>query len=964
MKNLFSLSFLVLFSIIASAQVSINDQPLSSKAAFIRAMEVPSIRLDAPGMDLIEIEDEQAELEGKPPRYSVHIPVGLTFENSGDWVELKGGARVWRLRVEASNALATTLMFDRFELPEGSRLHIYNDDRSSVIGAFSDHNNADGGTFATQIVLGEAFTIEYLEPYSVRGLGQMEISHVGYVYRYVYGPEDEPETRGGSQSCEVDVNCSEGNNWQDEKRGVVRIGLVFPNGGSWCSGSMVNNTSLNCAQYMLTALHCTDGSTNNNFGQYVFYFNYESSGCGSGSAPTNQTVVGCVPRADSNDGGGNSGSDFSLVEITPTIPAGYNAYFNGWNAQNIGSQSGVGIHHPAADRKKISTYTTQLTTTGWGINNTHWRVFWSGTANGHGVTEGGSSGSPLFDSQGRIVGTLTGGGSFCSQVPNPSSDAYGKMSYHWQSNPGDDLKDWLDPANTGQLTLAGTYAPCTPANQYDAGISAISQPTSSICANSITPVVTLSNYGSNTLVNVNIHYNVDGNGTQIYQWSGSLGTNQSTTVTLPAISVTSGNHTFNAYTSSPNGQADENNSNNAAASGFTVTIADTYVTLVLNTDDYGEETTWELVQNGGGTVASGGPYTNFENIQVLEELCVAAGECYTFTIYDSFGDGICCYTGTQNPNYQDGNYSIGNANGVSIWTGSEFTDDESVNFCVPSIVADCDTLYDPFFSNASGFALYGNNGGGYIAGSNSFGDLAKAQAFGALQQPAEITGIIFWTAAKVDDGADVIGNLYGLDGSGTDLGGATNAAPGTVLATGSKALARIDTSGFFNHVEFNSPYTVNGGFAVGLDFSDFGNSDALGIVTNTDGDANGADMAWEKWSDGNWYSMNEAWNSQTDADFDLGIFPIICAQNVTNIDDLSTYFSLFPNPNSGQFSIINSASLSGQMNVYNSVGQLIVTKQLSGQTVVECDLRGSVSGIYLVQVKTESGLWTSRVVLK
>jgi hypothetical protein len=964
MKKLLPLIGFLSFSVSVIAQVSVDVAPLSSKADFIRDYEVVSIRLDRPDLNVISEQDEVNELAGKPPRYALHLPLGISTENGGDWMELKGGARIWRVRLEATGALATTLLFDEFQIPEGGLVHVYNDDRSHVLGAFTSQNNQDGGTYATQILIGEACTIEYYEPASVRGQGLIDISDLGYCYRYIYGPETVQE-RGGSQSCEVDINCSpEGTNWQDEKRGVVRMSVVSNQGAGWCTASFVNNTNLDCTPYILTALHCTEGSSNNNFGQYTFYCNYESSGCGSGSAPTNQTIVGCTEQANSGDGGGNSGSDFSLLEATGSVPSAYNVYYNGWNAQSTASSSGVGIHHPAGDRKKISTYTTQLQSTSWGsATGSHWRVYWSATNNGHGVTEGGSSGSPLFDTQGRIVGTLTGGGSYCSTPNQP--DQYGKVAYHWQSNPGDNLKDFLDPGNTGQLTLAGTYAPCTPPATDDSGISNIESPEGSICDNSITPIVTLTNYGGNTLMNVVINYNVDGIGTQQYPWSGSLATNQSTTVTLPAMTVSAGNHTFNAYTSSPNGQTDPNSGNNASASAFSITIADTYVTFILNTDDYGEETTWEFAQDGGGVVASGGPYNNFENIQIEEVICVASGECYTFTIFDSFDDGICCYTGTQNPGYQDGSYSIADETGISIFTGSEFGTQEVVNFCIPASPENCVTLYNPFDSNASGYTIYPNNGGGYIAGSNSFGDLAKAQAFAAPQQPSEVAALVFWTVSKVDDGGSVIANLYDLDGSGTDLGGSTNTAPGTILSTESLTLQRVDTSGFLNRIDFTSPQIISSSYAVGLDFSSFSGDDELGIVTNVDGDANGADLAWEQWSDGDWYSMNQAWNSQIDADFDLAIFPVLCPQNITGgiaTEELS--FSVYPNPSNGEFALVSSSKFDAQLSILNTLGQVVQTSSINGQDIVRIDLRDQVSGIYFIKLDTEKGSWTERVIVR
>jgi hypothetical protein len=122
-----------------------------------------------------------------------------------------------------------------------------------------------------------------------------------------------------------------------------------------------------------------------------------------------------------------------LVELNGTLPTTVNARMNGWSIETTPAVPGVGIHHPAGDIKKISTYNTVSTTT-WpgGASGAHWQVVWVANANGHGVTEGGSSGSPLFDANGRIIGTLTGGGSYCTATSSP--DQYGKMTYHWESN--------------------------------------------------------------------------------------------------------------------------------------------------------------------------------------------------------------------------------------------------------------------------------------------------------------------------------------------------------------------------------------------------------------------------------------------------------------------------------------------------------------------------------------------------
>jgi hypothetical protein len=225
-------------------------------------------------------------------------------------------------------------------------------------------------------------------------------------------------------------------------------------------------------------LHCGVSATTANMTQWKFYFKYEAPSCTNPSTAgtlDDYFITGCLRIADSGDNGGDSGSDFLLVKlgsstneaatITTLKSANFSAYWNGWNANTTATTGGVGIHHPAGDIKKISTFSGTSVSAGWNGNglSSHWRQSWTSNSNGHGVTEGGSSGSPLFNnSQGYIIGTLTGGSSSCNSPT--SQDYYGKMSYHWTSNGttnAERLKPWLDPTNSGVLTLAGSANPCT-----------------------------------------------------------------------------------------------------------------------------------------------------------------------------------------------------------------------------------------------------------------------------------------------------------------------------------------------------------------------------------------------------------------------------------------------------------------------------------------------------------------------
>ena len=233
---------------------------------------------------------------------------------------------------------------------------------------------------------------------------------------------------------------------------------------------MVNNVAHDCKRLILTAQHCGVGISDEDFLLWKFYFGYQRPNCGTGSALQNRVITGCFKRGESNDNGGQNGSDFLLLEAEDAINPSWNPFWLGWDATTDTHTGGKCIHHPAGDEKKISTYTGNAqNSTFWTGMATHYRVVWAETESGWGVTEGGSSGSPLFESSGKVIGTLTGGGSFCNSVQpggQTQPDYYGKMNYHWTSNPGpatEELKTWLDPDNTGTLVLDGSYTPCVTA---------------------------------------------------------------------------------------------------------------------------------------------------------------------------------------------------------------------------------------------------------------------------------------------------------------------------------------------------------------------------------------------------------------------------------------------------------------------------------------------------------------------
>ena len=451
---------------------------LNSQITLVNAADgVPKIEFPKINRQQLADEDVIRDKQGILYRIGVAQFTNITTENAGVWTTNTDGSRMWKLRVSSEGAEALSILFQTFKIYGGTTFDVLNLNGRKVHNTMTIADVQETFTQNAALCQGDDLILVLNEPVNTQP-SEIHIDRIMHNYRSIgYGTQ---EKINESASCEVNVNCSPvGDTWQDEKKGVARIYVVETGSAGWCTGSLINNTSQNCRPYFLTALHCGVSTSTTNMTQWKFYFRYEAPACTNPTSVgtlANYFITGCVRKADSADNGGDTGSDFLLVQlgsatnesatITTLKSTNFNAYWNGWNANNTATTGGTGIHHPAGDIKKISTFTGTTLSNSWGgsVQNTHWRFSWTANANGHGVTEGGSSGSPLFNnSQGYIVGTLTGGSSYCNAQTSP--DMYGKMSYHWTSNgttTAKQLKPWLDPTNSGALTLAGSFDPCTP----------------------------------------------------------------------------------------------------------------------------------------------------------------------------------------------------------------------------------------------------------------------------------------------------------------------------------------------------------------------------------------------------------------------------------------------------------------------------------------------------------------------
>ncbi|MCZ6597337.1 MAG: IPT/TIG domain-containing protein, partial [Planctomycetota bacterium] len=403
----------------AGAQLTAGGTPPSLIHSL--AAEVPTVDLEPLDVETLLAEDALAG-KNEPFRFGDVIDVELGLDDSGVWETLPDGGRVWRLRIRSDGAFSLSPLFSAYSLPSGAELFVYNDDLATIRGAYTYVNNKENGQFAIEPTAGAAITLEYHEPAWVEAPGEIELSGVVYDYRDVIAIFEQGDDGAIDGSCEIDVVCPIGDPWQDQ----IRATTLLINGGLLCSGSLVNNTNFDGTQLYFSANHC--GVLNN----AVFRFKYQKSGCGTGGAPTGNTVQGSVQLATS------SSIDYRLVRITEAIPDSYEPYYAGWDRSGSFPANTVTVHHPGGGPKKISfDFDSPLK------SGQDWRILvWD-----VGVTEPGSSGCPLYNQDGRFIGQLWGGAAFCGF---PFDDFYGRLDVAWNQ-----VKAHLDPLGANPSFIDG-----------------------------------------------------------------------------------------------------------------------------------------------------------------------------------------------------------------------------------------------------------------------------------------------------------------------------------------------------------------------------------------------------------------------------------------------------------------------------------------------------------------------------
>ncbi|MBS3915543.1 MAG: T9SS type A sorting domain-containing protein [Bacteroidetes bacterium] len=440
MKQLFNK--LVIASILLLPFIPLNSQPSEPGIPLAVSLNLPALDLPSILLPYVNNEDHFGNENCKSCgfKYGIDVVSSFDFWEHAQMLNISDlNIEVYRVRIKSPTAKGLQAIFSRLHLKETEKLYFYspfNSDR--YLGAYSLHNNKSDFSFVTNIIDSNELIIEINRSGLQPDKGEVKIQKFIHVLK-------NRGRFGLAQPCHTNAICPPTyNDLCNEVRSVVKFSWhrsisneANPDTGWFlCSGSVVNSSNPGFDPLILTAHHCVDNGDQNH--AWVVWFNFQSNVCNpSNNGNDLMTLAGIDAIASDHDALGCP--DIAIMRIRESIPFQYNVFFSGWTRLNLSfPTTGIGIHHPRGDLKKVSIgdITNPLFTTCL-------KVDWT-----QGLTEGGSSGSPLFVSR-LVVAVLSNGDN--SNCSNTGVDFYSSIRKSWNT-----LQPVLSPGDEEVVAIFGS----------------------------------------------------------------------------------------------------------------------------------------------------------------------------------------------------------------------------------------------------------------------------------------------------------------------------------------------------------------------------------------------------------------------------------------------------------------------------------------------------------------------------
>jgi hypothetical protein len=338
-----------------------------------------------------------------------------------DWqtVTAPDGRRSRRIAIRSANAVFLRPHFKTFE--KGTKALVYGEYDSSpqLVRDMRAQNGMDG--FWGPVVSGETLYVEILDDADSPPHLEIDLISHGFI---------DPLALAKEQNCHLDPNCYA--EWTQMATAIAMIQFETFGGTALCTGSLIADAPETGRLWFYTANHCVGGTGEAD--SLIAYWNYAPDTC-NGTVPQ----LGSVEKSYGADlivteGGSFSNFDFTLLMLREPPPDG-TAYL-GWTTDPLASNEAVAVvHHPDGAWRRLS-FGNMVSSSEkfWVVNYTEGR------------TEKGSSGSPLFNSDQKMVGSLTSGFSYCW---NDMNDQYARFDKSWDRG----LSDYLSTSPTTTTTI-------------------------------------------------------------------------------------------------------------------------------------------------------------------------------------------------------------------------------------------------------------------------------------------------------------------------------------------------------------------------------------------------------------------------------------------------------------------------------------------------------------------------------
>ncbi|RZJ67838.1 MAG: T9SS type A sorting domain-containing protein [Flavobacterium sp.] len=476
------------------------------------------------------------------------------------------------------------------------------------------------------------------------------------------------------------------------------------------------------------------------------------------------------------------------------------------------------------------------------------------------------------------------------------------------------------------------------------------------CQSAFVPQLILTNTGTDvTLSSATIEYHLNSDAPQIYSWTGSLAPGASQNIALPEATAVPGENIFVASVETINGVIDEIAYNNNAQQSFVFNYFETSeVVFSLQTDDFPSETYWDLTNENGDVLFSGGPYTQTNTAFSVTFFPLPTG-CYTFNMYDDGFDGI----------YEPGGYTLTSAQGDVIVQSGLFEDFASTTFSIyaepialdAGILLDvnrqsCETLFIPkiLLANTGADATltsaeitYSYDGatpatyawtGSLVPGASEFIDLPEIDAENGAHT-------ISATLTTVNGIADTFAVNNARDVSYSVNGFATSELTLTINAqfTGDVYWTLYGSDGTFFYE--NGFYENPGEIVESLPIDS-------GCYIFTIYDFSGTGLAYSlETQEGQTVKAGDSVSN------DAATFFIETALGLPDVANQAK-ITMYPNPVKSQLKIENNGSPITSLEIFDLSGKRLLVVEDSA--IVEVDVNGLSNGMYIVKAKSDDGI--------